>query len=163
MNYWCYAFVIGIGATASMDLWSVFRERLLGVAPPDYGLVGRWLAYMPRGQFVHRPIAESSPVRGERAFGWIAHYAIGIAFAAALVGLWGSEWLHRPTLTPALLIGVGSVIAPFFLMQPGMGAGIAARRTARPVTARLHSLLNHAVFGLGLYASAWAVQLVQRA
>jgi hypothetical protein len=46
------------------------------------------------------------------------------------------------------------VAAPFFLMQPGMGAGIAASRTPRPAAARLHSLINHAVFGLGLYLAA---------
>jgi hypothetical protein len=40
-------------------------------------------------------------------------------------------------------------------MQPGMGAGIAASRTPRPVAARMQSLLTHIIFGLGLYASAW--------
>jgi len=57
---------------------------------------------------------------------------------------------------PALAVGIGTVAAPFFLMQPGMGAGIAASRTPRPNAARLQSLLTHAVFGLGLYVSAWA-------
>jgi hypothetical protein len=163
MDHGCDAIVIGIGATALMDLWAVLRRHLFGVAPPDYGLVGRWLAYMPRGRFVHRPIAASSPIRGERALGWLAHYAIGIAFAGALIGLWGGDWLQRPTLMPALLIGLGSVVAPFFLMQPGMGAGIASRRHARPAVARLHSVVNHAVFGVGLYAAAWITRLVQPA
>jgi len=34
-----------------------------------------------------------------------------------------------------------------------IGAGIAARRTPRPQVARLHSLVTHIVFGLGLYAA----------
>ena len=38
-------------------------------------------------------------------------------------------------------------------MQPGMGAGIAASRTPRPAAARVQSLLTHAIFGLGLYAT----------
>ena len=38
-------------------------------------------------------------------------------------------------------------------MQPGMGAGIAASRTPRPAAARLHSLVTHAIFGIGLYAA----------
>jgi hypothetical protein len=54
-------------------------------------------------------------------------------------------------------VGIGTVAAPFFLMQPGMGAGIAASRTPRPNAARLQSLLTHAVFGLGLYITAWAM------
>ena len=49
-------------------------------------------------------------------------------------------------------------MAPFLLMQPCMGAGIAASRTPHPASARVHSLINHAVFGLGLYLFGWALQ-----
>jgi hypothetical protein len=68
----------------------------------------------------------------------------------------------RMTLGPALALGVATLAAPFLLMQPGMGAGIAASRTPRPGSARLHSLITHAVFGLGLYASAVAVSQLGR-
>jgi hypothetical protein len=54
-----------------------------------------------------------------------------------------------------LLVGVGTVAAPFLVMQPAMGGGFAASRSPRPGRARLQSLLTHAVFGLGLYATAW--------
>jgi hypothetical protein len=46
-------------------------------------------------------------------------------------------------------------------MQPGMGAGIAARRTPRPGAARLQSLVTHAVFGFGLYAAATLVNFLK--
>ena len=62
--------------------------------------------------------------------------------------------MRRPTLLPALAVGLVTVAAPFFLMQPGMGAGIAASRTARPAAARMQSLLTHAIFGLGMYLVA---------
>jgi len=58
-------------------------------------------------------------------------------------------------------IGVGATVimdAPFFLMQPGMGAGIATSKTPRPNAARLQSLITHAVFGLGLYGAGWAAK-----
>ena len=58
----------------------------------------------------------------------------------------------RATLGPALLVGIGTVAAPFLLMQPGMGAGIAASRTRRPGAARMQSLVTHTIFGLGLSA-----------
>lgn len=143
----------GVGATAVMDLWAIARKRLLGVPSLDYALVGRWLAYLPHGRFRHHPIAATPPVRGERALGWAAHYAIGIAFAALLFAGWGPAWAGNPTLGPAMIVGIGSVAAPFLVMQPAMGAGIAASRTPRPMAARLHSLVTHAVFGLGLHAS----------
>jgi hypothetical protein len=152
--------LVGAGATAVMDLGSMARKALFGVPAPKYGLVGRWLAHMRHGQFHHDAIASSPPVRGERLVGWTAHYLIGVAFAALLVVLWGREWMDRPTLAPALLVGIGTVTAPFLLMQPGMGVGIAASRTPRPAAARLQSLLNHATFGLGLYAAGWAVRWI---
>jgi hypothetical protein len=154
------AILIGAGATAFLDLWSVAQTGLFGAAKPDYALVGRWLAYLARGQFFHDAIARSAPVKGERLIGWTAHYFIGIAFAAVLLIGWGAAWAREPTLLPALIVGLGSVAAPFLLMQPGMGAGIAARRAPNPAAARLRSLTTHAMFGLGLYAAGWATRLL---
>ena len=147
--------IIGSGATAVTDLWAILRKHILGVVLPDFGLLGRWLAHMPRGKFRHDSIAAAPRVRGERAIGWIAHYLVGISFAAILVGIWGVEWLDQPSLGPALVVGIVTVAAPYFVMQPAMGAGIAASRTPRPAAARLHSLVTHAIFGLGLYAAGW--------
>lgn len=144
----------GIAATAAVDLWALARKRLLGLPAPDYGLVGRWLAHMPRGRFFHPSIAIASPIAGERALGWAAHYLIGVAFAAIVPAAWGAGWYRDPDLGAALLTGLATVAAPFLLMQPGMGAGIAASRSARPGSARLQSIVTHLVFGAGLFASA---------
>jgi hypothetical protein len=135
-----------IGATALTDLWSLARKRLLGVAPPDFGLVGRWLAGMPHGRFRNESIAATPAVRGERLIGWITHYLIGIAFAGVLLGIWGIEWIRQPRLVPALLVGIATVAAPLLVMQPGMGLRFSAGRA-------LHSLITHLVFGVGLYAA----------
>lgn len=159
MNKLLFILLIGIGATITMDLWSIVRKTLLGVPHPNYSMVGRWVIYMPYGKFYHNPIAESSPMRGEHIIGWVLHYLIGIAFAALLVGLWGDSWIHNPTIAPAFAIGIATVSAPFLLMQPGMGAGIAASRIPKPNLARLHSLITHAIFGIGLYLSAAAINV----
>ena len=42
------AVLVGVGATAFMDVTSLVRARL-GVAFPDYALVGRWLAHAAQG------------------------------------------------------------------------------------------------------------------
>lgn len=154
MNTLLNLVAIGIGATAVMDVWGLARQRLLGVAAPNYALVGRWIAQMPRGRFRHARIAAVPAARGERVIGWMAHYIIGISFAALLPLVAGHGWLHAPTLLPALGVGLLTVLAPFLLMQPGMGAGLAARLTPRPWQARMHSLITHGVFGLGLYLAA---------
>ena len=155
------AILIGAGATAFLDLWSAGRSALSGAPRPDYALVGRWIGHLPRGRFFHDAIARSAPIHCEQLVGWIAHYLIGIAFAGILLAGWGAQWASEPTLLPALIVGVGSVAAPFLLMQPGMGAGIAASRTPNPSAARMRSLTTHAIFGLGLYATGWAVSVIQ--
>jgi hypothetical protein len=148
------AIVIGAGATAFMDLTSLVRAKL-GTPFPDYGLVGRWLAHAAQGRVVHDAVAKSAPVKGEMLIGWSAHYVIGVGYAALLV-LAFPDWAAAPTLAPAMLVGVATVLAPFLIMQPGMGAGFFASRTPDPKTARLRSLISHALFGLGLYAAGLA-------
>ena len=160
MDYAGSALFIGAGATLTTDLWAIARGRLFGVPAPDWGLVGRWLGHMARGRFRHERIATAEPVRGERVIGWTAHYLIGIAFAGGLLAICGLAWARQPTLAPALALGIATVAAPFLLMQPGMGAGIAASRTPRPNSARLQSLVTHAVFGLGLYAAGLVLKLL---
>ena len=160
MDYAGSILFMGIGATLATDLWALARRRLLGVPAPDWGLVGRWFGHMARGRFRHERIAAAEPVRGERAIGWAAHYLIGIAYAGVLLAICGLAWVRQPTLAPALAVGIATVAAPFLLMQPGMGAGIAARRTPRPNSARLHSVVMHTVFGLGLYAAGLVLKLL---
>jgi hypothetical protein len=82
---------------------------------------------------------------------------IGIGFAIIFVAFVGGSWLQHPTLLPALVFGVVTVVAPFFIMQPSFGLGAAASKTSNPAQVRLRSLMNHTVFGIGLYLSGWLV------
>ena len=125
MDFVTCTLVIGAGATAVMDLWTLVRARLLGGRMPDYEWLGRWLAASPA-------------LAHARAIGWTAHYLIGMVFAGVLLAIWGVEWARQPTLAPALIVGIGSVAAPILIG-----------------TARLQSVVTHAVFGLGLYTAAW--------
>lgn len=154
LEFLVWTVLIGVGATVVMDLWGVFLKRCFGIPSLNFAMVGRWLGHIPSGQFAHDSIARASPVRGEGVIGWSAHYAIGIVFAGLLLAIWGLDWARQPTLLPALVVGVATVAAPFFIMQPGMGAGFAASKTPRPNVARLRSLATHTVFGFGLYATA---------
>ncbi|EJP77262.1 TPA: DUF2938 domain-containing protein [Stenotrophomonas maltophilia] len=155
------AVVVGVGATAVMDLWAVVQRRLFGIPSLDFAMVGRWLGHLPRGRFRHDGIGRAAAVSGERALGWTAHYVIGVVFAALLLAVAGSDWVQAPTLWPALAFGILSVAAPFFILQPGMGAGIAASKTPAPRKARLRSLVAHSVFGVGMYLSALLLAAVR--
>jgi hypothetical protein len=156
---WIRLLLIGAGATAVMDVWAVI-QRALGMATLDYAMVGRWAGHLWRGRFAHAGIGNAAPIPGEQPLGWGLHYAVGIAFAALLVGIQGPGWLHDPAWAPAVAVGTATVAVPFFVMQPAMGAGIAASRTPMPWMNRMRSLLTHAIFGAGLYLSAVLLNLV---
>lgn len=145
--------LVGSGATAIMDFWLAILKRF-GVQTLEFALIGRWVGHLWRGRIAHASIARAQPIAGERLLGWLTHYGVGIAFAGVLVVVQGADWMRSPTFAPALALGLCSVAAPFFVMQPAMGAGIAASKTPAPMKNRARSVLNHAVFGLGLYLSA---------
>jgi hypothetical protein len=62
-------------------------------------------------------------------------------------------WSSRRSLS-ALVFGLATVAAPWLVMQPAMGLGFLASKTASPLRNCLRSLANHAVFGAGLYLAA---------
>lgn len=145
------AILMGLGATLIFDLWALLLKLLFKLAPSNFCLVGRWLRYIPEGIFKHANIGSAPRKSAECAVGWIAHYVIGVLFAITFITFAGSEWIKHPTPIPALLFGMVTVSAPFFIMQPLFGFGFAASKTPNPAQARFRSLVNHAVFGYGLY------------
>jgi hypothetical protein len=149
--------LIGVGATAVLDLWLTVLKRL-GVPTGSFALIGRWVAHMARGRFSHASIGKAAPVGSELAIGWVTHYAVGIAFAAVLVAMQGAGWVQQPTLIPAFLTGVTTVVMPLFVMQPAMGSGFAASKTPTPLKNCARSVANHAVFGVGMYLAAIAIK-----
>lgn len=153
--------LIGVGATAVMDAWLLLLRRL-GVPSLGFALVGRWVGHLARGTIVHPAIAKAAPIPGELALGWLTHYGVGMVFAGLLVAVQGIGWISEPTALPAFVVGVVTVAAPWFVMQPAMGAGFAASRTPTPLKNCLRSLANHTVFGVGLYLCAGLIAWLSR-
>ena len=148
------AIAIGVGATLLMDLWNLFLKRAFGIPSLNYCFLGRWVLHIPAGKLRHASIANAAPKRYECRIGWLTHYTIGVSLAIVFVGVMSRQWLAGPTLLPALLYGLATVVFPFFVLQPSLGLGVASAKTANPTKARLKSLATHFVFGLGLYVTA---------
>ena len=122
--------------------------------------VGRWIGNFVNGKFYHSNIMTTSPVQNELFIGWTAHYLIGISFSFVLIIVFGNGWLEKPLLVPAILIGLATVIAPLFIMQPALGFGIASSNLPNPIIRVLKSIITHLVFGTGLYLSAMLVNKI---
>ena len=150
--------LIGLGATALMDVWTQGLGRLPGQSPPNWTLVGRWFRHLPQGRVFHPDITAADPSERDRATGWAAHYAVGIVYGIAFALLMGPGWFAAPTLLPAWIFGIVTIGFGWFLLQPGMGLGWAASRTPNPTRGRLLGLAAHSVFGLGLWLTALVIR-----
>src|SRR6185503_19919970 len=87
--------------------------------------------HMREGRFTHHSIADAEPIPGEEKLGLVAHYSIGVGFAGLLLA-WRPGWTERPSLGPAMVIGLGTIAAPWFVMQPAFGLGVAGAKTSDP-------------------------------
>ncbi len=149
--------LIGIGATAVMDVWALLARRLFQVPTSNWALVGRWLGHFPRGKFRPRHRGRGGDPRRARDRVDRALRHRGVAYAALLIVVAGVRVARRPHAGAGAADGHEHARRPVLPDAARMGYGIAASRTARPGAARLRSLMNHGVFGLGLYVSALAV------
>ena len=147
--------VVGAGATVLMDAWCWWLRRR-GIATLDYAMLGRWCGHWLKGVWFHASIQKSPAIAAEKWLGWALHYLTGVLFAALWLALCGPA----PGVLSALVFGVLTVLLPWLVMQPALGAGLAASKTPRPWQSRAISLAAHAVFGLGMWASCWLWQSV---
>ena len=146
--------LIGIGATLAMDLWAIAQNRVLGRAMMNWGLVGRWFWHLGGGKVFHDDIASAAPAPQEVALGWLSHYATGLVYGVVFVLIVGPAWLAHPSFVPAWIMGIVTVGAAWFLLQPGMGLGWGASKAPNPWTVRALNLVDHTVFALGLWVTA---------
>lgn len=158
LDFLLRAIVIGVGATILFDLWQILLNRTLGIPLPNWAMTGRWFLHLPRGRFVHENIAAAEPMLNELAAGWIGHYLIGVLFAAATLIIGGAGWAKSPTLLPPLIVGWITIGCGWFILQPGMGAGVAASKRPDANRVRLLNIAGHTVFGLGMFLTALLIR-----
>lgn len=146
--------LIGIVATAVIDTWALFVKHVLRLPTAHWALVGRWFGHLPRGRFIHRPIADSAAIPNELAIGWIAHYVTGAIYGVAYLAIVQGVLSRSPSMGSALGFGLVTLLAPWLILQPGLGVGVFASRAPRPGVTRLINVSVHAIFGVSLYL-AW--------
>ena len=142
--------IAGITACLAMDIFQRFLLITTGQPVSNWAVVGRWAFNVLRTARLYQPDIESTvEIKGEHAFGWVVHYAVGIGYAFIY-----AEFMQRDLLTTSLsdglLFGFLSVIVPWFFFLPVLGKGIMAKRTPAPAKVCMLALANHCVFGLGM-------------
>jgi hypothetical protein len=149
--------LIGIGGTLAMDIWAVLLWKAFDQGAPNWAPVGRWFWHLRKGKVFHDSIGDAEPYAAEQALGWISHYVVGILYGVVLAVFMGRTWLAAPTFLPALIWGILTVAAGWFLLQPGLGIGWAASKTPNPAKVRALNLAGHSVFAIGMWSTALVV------
>lgn len=151
----------GLFATALMDLGASLGTKIGVLNKPNLAFLGRWMAEIAKGRFVscNGTIANAAPVKNERLIGLIVHYAIGaslgLVYTSAL-----TFFELQSTLLNALLFGFLTNIFPWLVMFPALGFGFLASKVPAESKLLRTSLINHLVYGLGLFLATKLVRLL---
>jgi len=130
-----------------MDVLLYLRHKWLHQPWFDYRVLGLALLKTTLPQVVKHTHANTAA----SLLGWGLHYVIGVLLAVSAVYLATILGFNTLSLAFCLLYGMATVILPFCSMQPLLGLGFAASKTAQPWRNRGKSLITHALFGLSLY------------
>lgn len=149
---------MGIGGTVFMDIWAIILHRLFRQPAPNWGPVGRWFWHLPKGKVFHDSIGTASPYEHEVALGWISHYAVGILYGIILAMIAPQGWFAAPSFILPWIVGIVTVGAGWFLLQPGLGIGCAASKTPNPTKVRILNLVAHTIFALGMFVAALVIR-----
>lgn len=140
----------GIGATIVFDLVSILRQGW-AFTHGFYCLVGRWVGSLHHTGFAHDDIRASAPVANEAVLGWGSHVLLGVTYGIGFVFAFGSSAISAPQLWQGLSFGLVTVLVPWFVFQPLFGWGIGMSKAPEPWKMRMKGVINHTVFGLGIW------------
>ncbi|KFZ38697.1 hypothetical protein HR45_04550 [Shewanella mangrovi] len=154
-NIILFCLLVGIGSTVILDIWVTVVEKVLGIPPTNWGIVGRWLLGIPKGKLVVDASDTSAPTFIEKALGWIFHYAIGIGYAVLIILFFGAGFIDNPTVLPIFVVGlVLSTLAGLAILMPGLGAGFMGRLLPEWTPMFIYLVVAHTVFSIGQYGFA---------
>lgn len=143
--------ILGVFATAIIDVWATFSNRVLKFPRTNWAMVGRWLGHIQYGKLTHNPISSSSSIKYENTVGWIFHYLIGVFYAFFYIAFVVLVLDKEPTLLSGWIFGLITILSPWFILQPSLGFGICGSQAPQPNMVRLQHFAIHSIFGIALY------------
>ncbi len=150
-----FCLVTGILSTVALDIWVTLVEKVIGLPATNWGMVGRWLCGISRGQWVLSNSGPSTPSAAEKTLGWAFHYVVGTSYSVLIVLVWGVEFIHAPTVMPVVMVGVViSTLAGLMILMPGLGAGFMGRKLPNQGVMFAYVVVAHVVYALALYGVA---------
>jgi hypothetical protein len=142
--------VIGVIGTAVMDLGNILFARFGVISRVDLRILGRMARGWARGRFRYAGPGEMEETHNEAILGFLTHYSIGVGLAIPY--LLGWELIVGGSASPAyaVIYGVGTTVASWFLVYPSMGLGVLGLKSPEGWKPAFSSLSNHLFYGIGL-------------
>ena len=142
--------VAGVLGTAAMDLGNGLFSRAGILSKIDVGMIGRMAAGWRGGRLRYGHPSEMEEVAGEKAYGYLTHYAIGVGLAVVYVLGWRVLFGGSASPPWAIVFGVATTVASWFFVYPAMGFGVLGRRSPDGLRAVLSPLANHFFYCVGM-------------
>ena len=140
----------GVFGTLAMDSLNHLFSRTGIILKIDIAMIGRMSAGWGKGRFRYSQPGEMEPVDNDLFYGLITHYAIGVTLALPYVLGWYLLVGGPTSPVWALVYGVATTVASWFLVYPSMGMGVFGRHSPEGIKAALSPLANHLFFGVGM-------------
>lgn len=151
-NVLYFCLLVGIGSTIILDVWVTLVEKTIGIPQTNWGMAGRWVCGIPKGNLILDTSFDQAPTISEKAIGWLFHYAVGIGYALLLILLFGVDFIDAPSLMPIIIVGlVLSTLAGLAILMPALGAGFMGRLVPNWYAMFIYLVVAHAVFAAGQY------------
>ena len=144
--------VAGLLGTLAMDALNLLFARAGVVLRIDVKMIGRMAVGWARGRFRYGDPSQMGAAEHEGLLGILTHYLIGVGLAVPYVLGWHLVVGGPASPAWAVVYGIATTVASWFLVYPSMGLGVLGMSSPDGLKAPLSSLANHLFYGLGLAA-----------
>ena len=142
--------IVGVGACVVFDVWQSIFQRLTGIPPSNWAIVGRWtIGLLTSGQLMVRDLELRPNRRNELGVGWFVHYVIAVVYATIFMLMMRVN-IFAAGFADGLLFGVFSVVIPWLFFLPCLGKGVMGRLTPNPLLVCALALMMHSIFGVAI-------------
>jgi len=140
----------GIIGTIIMDTVNFLISKTGIITKIDIKMIGRMSVGWLQGRFIYKHPNEIKPINHEFFFGYLAHYAIGVAIAVLFVFGW--DILIGGNISPfwIFVYGIITTLGSYLIIYPSMGLGIFGFKSTEGLKNTISSFINHLFFGVGM-------------
>lgn len=147
------SFIGGLFGAVLMDITEMLMFKF-GISSGVKGVyIGRWIAGMLKGVFIHRDIASSSAAPNEARIGQLFHFIVGGGVVGAgypvFLAILGLD-VSANHLIFATIYGFFTSLLPWFILMPCFGWGVFGVRAPTGSKPIVSPIISHTPFGLGV-------------